>query len=144
MVLPTGHGNSLIYAILPMVFDYVMGKATEKAIVYYLEQSLYYCNIGRQGSIVVVVTPLVALMMDQKQRFLNRGITVEYVGEAQTDNHAVTAVMSGKVQLVYISPENILNNYRFRNMICTSEYQKLVTLAVDEAHCIKMWYVCIL
>lgn len=90
---------------------------------------------------MVVATPLVALMMDQKQRFLNTGITVEFVDEAQTDDHAVMEVISGKVQLVYISPENILNNYCFWN-ISGSEYQKkLVALAVDEAHCIKMWYV---
>jgi len=60
-------------------------------------------------------------MIDQKQRFVDRGIAVEYVGEAQTDDDAVVAVTSGKVQLVYISPENILNNLHFRNMICSTK-----------------------
>ena len=93
---------------------------------------------------MVVITPLIALMMDQKQRFMSRGITVEYVGEAQTNDDAVAAVINGKIQLVYISPENILNNFRFRNMIRSNVYQdRLVTLAVDEAHCIKLWYVCV-
>jgi len=95
--------------------------------------------LGHEGSIVLVITPLVAFMMDQKQRFADRGIAVEYVGEAQTDDDAVVAVTSGKVQLVYISPENILNHLHFRNMLFSNVYkEKLVTLAVDEAHCIKM------
>jgi len=42
-------------------------------------------------------------MMDQKQRYMDRGICVEYVGEAQTDDDAVMVVINGRVQLVYIS-----------------------------------------
>ena len=94
VVLPTGHGKSLIYAILPMVFDYLLGRQLRR--LFYIQYVIHF-KIGRQGSIVVVVTPLVVLMMDQKQRFLNKDITVEFVGEAQTDDHAVLEVISGKV-----------------------------------------------
>ena len=81
-------------------------------------------------------------MIDQTNRFQGRGITVEFVGEAQVDDDVIMAVISGKVQLVYISPENILTNYRFRNMISGTQYQEnMKALVVDEAHCIKLWYV---
>ena len=81
-------------------------------------------------------------MIDQTNRFQGRGITVEFVGEAQVDDDVIMAVISGKVQLVYISPENILTNYRFRNMICGTQYQEnMKALVIDEAHCIKLWYV---
>ena len=48
-------------------------------------------------------------MMDQRQRFTPTGISVEFVGEVQTDNDACTKVVNGEVQLVYISPESMLN-----------------------------------
>ena len=91
---------------------------------------------------MVVITPLITLMIDQTKRFQGRGITVEFVGEAQVDDDVIMAVISGKVQLVYISPENILTNHRFRNMIRGTLYQEnMKALVVDEAHCIKLWYV---
>ena len=91
---------------------------------------------------MVVITPLIALMIDQTKRFQGRGITVEFVGEAQVDDDVIMAVISGKVQLVYISPENILTNHRFRSMIRGTLYQEnMKALVVDEAHCIKLWYV---
>lgn len=87
---------------------------------------------------MIVITPLVALMIDQTKRFQGRGIN--FVGEGQVDDDVVMAVISGQVQLVYISPENILMNYRFRSMICGAHYQEsLKALVVDEAHCIKLW-----
>ena len=61
-------------------------------------------------SIVIVITPLVALMIDQTKRFQGQGITVEFVGEAQVDDDVIMAVISGKVQLMYIGPENILTS----------------------------------
>ena len=44
LILPTGSGKSLCFSVLPFAFDY-----------------LY----GRVGSIVIVVSPLIALMKDQ-------------------------------------------------------------------------------
>ena len=97
---------------------------------------------GRKGSIAVIITPLIALMIDQKRSFQHKGITVEFVGEAQHDRTAATSVLKGEIQLVYISPECILNNNTFRNMLQKSVYQeRLVALVVDEAHCIQMWLV---
>jgi len=46
-VLPTGYGKSLCYACLPLLFDHL----------HQLQES--------QASIVVVVTPLIAIMEDQ-------------------------------------------------------------------------------
>jgi len=60
-----------------------------------------------------VVTPLIALMQDQKKTFLQKGLTAEFVRDTQSDYSAVMAVLDGKVQLVYISPESLLNNKKF-------------------------------
>ena len=49
-------------------------------------------------------------------------------------------VMNGKVQLILITPEIIVQNPMFRNMLVSKVFkEKLVALVVDEAHCIKMW-----
>ena len=95
---------------------------------------------GTTGSIVIVLTPLISLMMDQKDKFVKKGVRAEFVGQAQEDERAIAAVVKGEVQLVYISPENMLCNLTFRNMLLSDKYKhNLRALAVDEAHCIKLW-----
>ncbi|XP_065884449.1 uncharacterized protein [Dysidea avara] len=117
VVLPTGYGKSLIYAVLPLIFDKLRGCQKE--------------------SIVLVVSPLTALMMDQKRILSQKGLSVEYVGE-KLEN--IDDVLKGKVQLVYISPESLLGNAKIRKMLLTSVYsQNLVGFVVDEAHCVKIW-----
>jgi len=96
----------------------------------------------RQGSLAVVVSPLTSLMMDQRHRFSPAGLSVEFVGEAQKDDKACTRVINGVVQLVYISPESLLNNKRYRQMLLSRPYQeKMIAFVVDEAHCVKTWWV---
>ena len=105
-----------------------------------MQSLLQTSPVGHNGSIVVIVTPLIALMMDQKRHFQQKGVCVEFVGEAQNDESAIAAVLNGEIQLVYISPESLLNNKRFRLMLLKDVFQeKLAALVVDEAHCIQMW-----
>ena len=79
-------------------------------------------------------------MIDQQQKFVMKGIKAEFVGEAQTDQAAISRLMKGELQLLYISPENILNSRRYRSMLLSPRYaEKLVVLVIDEAHCIMTW-----
>ena len=90
-------------------------------------------------SIVIVITPLVTLMIDQTKRFQGQGITVEFVGEAQVDDDVKMGVISGKVQLIHIGPENISTSNRFWNMFRGKLYQEnMKALVVDEANSIKL------
>lgn len=44
------------------------------------------------------------------------------------------------MQLLYISPENLLNSHKFRSMLLLPNYvQNMVALVVDKAHCVKTW-----
>ena len=52
------------------------------------------------------------------------GLSAEFVGCAQDDAAATTAVLNGTVQLVIISPENWLNNRKFRGMFEKDIYQQ--------------------
>ena len=99
-----------------------------------------YAYTGSKGSIVMIISPLTALMLDQKERFSCTGLRVEFIGSAQDNEAAIAEVLSGLVQLVYISPECILNNKKFRAMLQKDIYQdKLRALCIDEAHCVKLW-----
>uniref|UniRef100_A0A1X7TS69 DNA 3'-5' helicase n=1 Tax=Amphimedon queenslandica TaxID=400682 RepID=A0A1X7TS69_AMPQE len=68
------------------------------------------------------------------------GICAEFVGDSQCDKAAVKAVTEGLIQLVFISPDSLLHNLLFHNMLMSPPYkEKLVAVVVDEAHCIKTW-----
>ena len=75
------------------------------------------------GSIVIVLTPLISLMIDQKDKFIKRGIRAEFVGQAQDDEAAIAAVIKGDIQLVYISPENLLCNIAFWKLLLSDKYR---------------------
>ena len=100
-----------------------------------------HCYIlGTSGSIVVCISPLTSIMMDQRAKYSPRGLQVEFVGEEQTDTGSEERVLKGNIQLVYISPESAICNRKYRNMFMSTPYRKsLVALAVDEAHCVKTW-----
>ena len=69
-------------------------------------------------------------MMDQKQKFSTSGIRTEFICYKQKDVKVVNDVLNGLVQLVFISPESIVGNHKYRKMLATSAYQsKLVAIA---------------
>jgi len=77
-------------------------------------------------------------MIEQQKKFLRRGIRTEFVAESQTDADVNKRVLAGDLQLLYISPENLLNNQKYCTMLLSPAYAKnLVALVVDEAHCVK-------
>ena len=47
-------------------------------------------------------------------------------------------LVEGKVQLLYISPESLLINSEWREMLQSDIYrEKLVAFVVDKVHCVK-------
>ena len=89
---------------------------------------------------MICISPLLSIMMDQQSRYKNDHFSVEFIGESQTDRGVLDRVLKGEVQLVYISPEKIIDNYKYRDMLLTPAYMaKLAAVIVDEAHCVKTW-----
>jgi len=124
VVLPTGYGKSLCYACLPLVFDRVFGRLSTN-----------------ERSIAVVISPLIALMEDQVGSFSSRGITSVKAGSC-SDHETSQRIINGEYQLVFISPEALLSKKRWRKMLLCDVYQRnLVAVVVDEAHCVRNWYV---
>ena len=125
VAMPTGYGKSYCYALLPVVFDILRAE----------DSSGYDAH-----SIAIVVSPLTALMMEQREKFTTQGITAEFVGELQQDLDALHGLREGKYQLVYISPESLLSNAQWKSTLLSTVYQRnLVALIIDEAHCITQW-----
>ena len=134
--LPTGYGKSIIYAILPLIYDRIRGKVQFQ----FTNIRLPSYHAGKKGSLILCISPLTAIMMDQRAKFVGMGISAEYVGEGQKDPTAWRRVLNGEVQLIYISPENLLCNPQYRNMLRSGRYKEnLVGVVVDEAHCVKTW-----
>lgn len=117
---PTGSGKSLCYGCLPLVFDSLRSG-------------------GKQEAIVVVVSPLKALMLDQVQAFTAKGVKCAYVGAQESDSVNLH-VEKGEFSLVFMSPESLVSGCRWREMFRSAIYQaNLVGVVVDEAHCIDKW-----
>ena len=100
VMLPTGSGKSLYYAALPFVFDVLKGEA--------------HCS-----SIVVVVSPLHYIMVDQVRKYSAKGVLTAsaFIGKAQKDDSVRLGVENGRYQLVYLSPEAMLLNLRWRETL---------------------------
>jgi len=100
--LPTGYGKSII---LPTFFKKLKGKP----INILCSEVLNICS-GIDDAIVVCVSPLTSIMMDQREKCQSKGLTAEFLGGAQTDPTAIRKVLQGDVQIVFTSPKNLLDN----------------------------------
>ena len=124
--LPTGYGKSLCYQILPFLYDALRGCAGR--------------DETRTASIVVVVTPLVSIMKDQVSDLNNRQVSAIHILSSAVSEGQRGAIMQGEYSIVYISPEELLQHGRWRDMLHSEVYQKnLVGFVIDEAHCVKKW-----
>ncbi|KAJ8034049.1 ATP-dependent DNA helicase hus2/rqh1 [Holothuria leucospilota] len=119
--LPTGYGKTYCYTFLP-----------------YMYSALNRPRHDNQA-IVIVISPLVALMKDQCKRMTEVGVTSAYLGESQTDEAVKQLIRQGRFQLLFSSPECILSN-AWRKLLVSPPYRaNLKALVVDEAHCISQW-----
>ena len=114
--LPTGYGKSLGFALLPHVFDHLKQQSR---------------------SIVICISPLTSLMIDQKEKFHEPDWRLSLLGK-----HCMIHMLlvEGKVQLLCISPESLLISSEWGEMLQSDIYcENLVACVVDEAHCVKQW-----
>jgi len=88
--------------------------------------------------ICVVVSPLIALMKDQVETLLSKGIEAVSVVSGMSKREidiALDSCIYGQVKFLYLSPERLLSEL-VRERI---RYMKVNLIAVDEAHCISQW-----
>lgn len=110
VVMPTGAGKSLIFQLTAL----------------------------KRAGLTLVISPLIALMKDQVDSLVRRGIPAAYINSTQPVSEQTLCLQKlaqGEYRLVYIAPER-LRSVPFLNALAT---QQVGLLAVDEAHCISEW-----
>ena len=87
---------------------------------------------------IIVVSPLIALMQEQVRILVQKGMKAVYVGGAHQS--VVEDIKDGKFQVLFFSPECLLTELDWRDVLHSSVFrEQLVAFVVDEAHCVKQW-----
>jgi ATP-dependent DNA helicase RecQ len=113
-VMPTGGGKSLCYQVPALV----------------------------GGGLVLVVSPLIALMRDQVAFLRECGVDARVLNSTLAPDEwraNAEAARRGQLSLLYLAPETITTQ-RVRELLDTLVSEgRLKLFAVDEAHCISEW-----
>jgi ATP-dependent DNA helicase RecQ len=112
VLMPTGGGKSLCYQIPALMMD----------------------------GLTLVISPLIALMKDQVDALRVNGVEAAFLNSTQTAAEQVEVfrdVRSGKLKLLYVAPERLLQSGdQFLDFIRSTNVS---LFAIDEAHCISSW-----
>jgi ATP-dependent DNA helicase RecQ len=109
-VLPTGGGKSLCYQI----------------------PALLRPGVG------LVVSPLIALMNDQVEALRQLDVRAARMDSGLSSDErarAWRALAAGELDLIYLSPEGLMQDYALERLAAAP----LALIAVDEAHCVSQW-----
>jgi ATP-dependent DNA helicase RecQ len=109
-VFPTGAGKSICYQLPALAFE----------------------------GVTVVVSPLIALMKDQIDWLVRRGIAAARLDSTLGAEELASvgkALERGDLRLLYVAPERFQNE-RFIQLLGRLE---IALFAIDEAHCISEW-----
>jgi ATP-dependent DNA helicase RecQ len=88
--------------------------------------------------VTLVVSPLIALMKDQVDGLLQKGVPATFVNSSipyAEQEERLLAVRAGRVHLLYVAPER----FRSRAFLRALEDVPICLFAIDEAHCISQW-----
>jgi ATP-dependent DNA helicase RecQ len=110
VVRPTGSGKSLCYQLPALLVP----------------------------GVTVVVSPLIALMKDQRDALAARGLPVIAINSALDPEEAADAlgtIRSGRARMVLVAPER----FRSAPFLGALASVDVSLLAVDEAHCVSEW-----
>ena len=91
-----------------------------------------------QKGICIVITPLIALMKDQVDNLLRRGIKAAAIYSGLTHEEIIITLENcifGDVKLLYVSPERLSSDL-FQTKL---KHMHVSFITVDEAHCISQW-----
>nr|QFG74317.1 MAG: helicase [Megaviridae environmental sample] len=111
-ILPTGYGKSLCYLLPPLV----------------------------KKKVIFIVSPLISLMEDQKEKLVELDIPVSCLHSNNPNLHQeLDDIRNNKIKIVYMSPEYLVNGKGIELATYLNNNKKLKFLAIDESHCISGW-----
>ena len=89
---------------------------------------------------IIIISPLISLMDDQKEKLLKMGISVSALhGNNLNKDSEIKEIIEGKIKIVYMSPEYIIDGYGLGLAKKLYEKNILGYLAIDESHCLSSW-----
>ena len=92
--------------------------------------------------LMIVISPLIALMQDQVDALQDNGIGATYLNSSLSQKEVQERekqIFENKIKLLYVAPERLLGD-RFQDF-----FHRLITqigvsaFAIDEAHCVSEW-----
>ena len=114
----------------------VMPTGAEKSLCYQLPAVMRHANTAE---LTVVISPLVALMVDQVDGMRRRGIdavvTLNSLLSAPERTQALEQIVSGEAGIALIAPESL----RSRPVRMALEQRLIGAWVIDEAHCVSKW-----
>lgn len=113
VVMPTGMGKSLCYQIPALM------PASEE-------------------DLVLVLSPLIALMQDQVDSLRRRDIDAALINsllDRASREQRQSEIAAGRFRLLYVTPER----FRKAEFVEVLRKRRVSLLAVDEAHCVSQW-----
>ena len=127
-MLPTGLGKSLCYQVLPAIFDFMESEGKQRE------------------SIVIVVSPLNALIRDQLQKLKGCVNVCVLQSTVEDEEQKVTVPKDvNKCSLLFGHPEVFVDNKTVAKMLKGEEFQRRVrAIVIDEAHLVLQWYLYVL
>lgn len=110
VVMPTGGGKSLCFQIPALCFP----------------------------GVTLVISPLIALMKDQVDALVGRGIAATLINSTLSwaeQKERLEGMRRGEYKLVYVAPER----FRAESFLGALEKLDISLVAIDEAHCLSQW-----
>jgi ATP-dependent DNA helicase RecQ len=109
----------------------LMATGTGKSLCYQFPAAL-------KSDLVLVISPLIALMQDQVDKAKAVGIDATFINSSldkKEREHRYQKISQGRYHLLFVTPER----FRKSEFVELIGKRKISLLAVDEAHCISQW-----
>ncbi|VDI74708.1 ATP-dependent DNA helicase RecQ [Mytilus galloprovincialis] len=86
----------------------------------------------KPGSTVLVIAPLLTIMSEQSEKLQKLGFKATYIGKNVSENEVIE---QGKYDFVFGSPEVLVGDTKWREILKSDVYQKhMALIVVDETH----------
>lgn len=93
--------------------------------------------------VMIVVSPLIALMQDQVRLLRDMGIPAAFLNSSLSGRESadtISALLAGETRLLYLAPERLLMpEFLSGTLARIVEARGLSGITIDEAHCVSEW-----